>query len=115
MNIKPSNMEDNNYGLLQGVECRYVKTDPEIIESIAKKREIEPVRVKSMMRYNIFTIKQFSDLTGLAISSIVNKTRPISRNGEWSTDLDFCYPFQDKKDTGPKFIIRNTKSEKYLQ
>lgn len=108
-------MDKESFGLIQGVEIRLVKTDGEVIDSIAALRALDPVKVKSMMRYNVFTIRQFSELSGLATSSIVNKTRPISRDGQWVTDLDFCYPFQSKDDTGPKFIMRNEKAEKCLK
>jgi hypothetical protein len=106
---------EEKFGLMQGVECKFVKTDPEIIEAIAKRQNIDTLKVKSMMRYNVFTIRQFADLSGLAVSSIINKTRPLIREGELSTDLDYCYPHQDATDSGPKFIVRNEKSEKYLQ
>lgn len=107
--------EKKEFGLLSGVECKFVKTDPEIIDAIAARINLDPAKVKAMMRYNIFTVKQFSELSGLAISSIINKTRPINRENGWETDLDFAYPFADSKDSGPKFIVRNEKSEKYLK
>ena len=110
-------MEDK-FGLITGIECKYVKTDPEIIEAIAKRTGIDPLRVKSMMRYNIFSVLQYSELSGLAVSSILNKTRPSIVNkedGALGTELDFIYPFQTKDQSAPKFIVRNGKSEKYLQ
>jgi len=45
---------EEKFGLVLGVECRFVKTDPEIIEAIAKRIGKEASRVKSMMRYNMF-------------------------------------------------------------
>ena len=110
-------MEDK-FGLITGIECKYVKTDSEIIDAIAKRTGIDPLRVKSMMRYNIFSVLQYSELSGLAVSSILNKTRPSivdKRTGAWGTELDYCFPFQDCNDNGPKFILRNEKAEKYLK
>ena len=109
---------EEKFGLITGIECRYVKTDPEIIEAIAKRTGIDQQRVKSMMRYNIFSVLQFSELSQLAVSSILNKTRPSIVNketGDLGTELDFCYPFQTKNQSGPKFVVRNEKSEKYLK
>jgi hypothetical protein len=103
------------FGLIQGVECKFVKTDPEIIDAIAKRQNIDSTKIKSMMRYNVFTIRQFADLSGLAVSSIINKTRPLERDGVLNTDLDYCYSHQDATDNGPKFIVRNSKAEKYLK
>lgn len=109
---------EEKFGLITGIECRYVKTDPEIIEAIATRTGIDAQRVKSMMRYNIFSVLQFSELSQLAVSSILNKTRPSIVNketGELGTELDFCYPFQTKNQSGPKFVVRNEKSEKYMK
>ncbi|MDX9913921.1 MAG: hypothetical protein RBS77_05060 [Candidatus Moranbacteria bacterium] len=109
---------EEKFGLITGIECKYVKTDPELIESIATRTGITPQRVKSMMRYNIFTIGQFAELSDLAVSSILNKTRPSvvdKETGALGTELDYTYPFKSAKMDGPKFIIRNEKSEKYLR
>ena len=67
-------------------------------------------RVAKMLRKNMWTLQQFRDLTGLKEGSITNKTRPTFKEGEVVTDLDFCYPFEDLKGTGPKMIVRNEKS-----
>lgn len=107
--------QELKFGLLKGIECKFVKTDPEVVSAIAQKLDIEPERVKSMLRYNIFTINQFMALTGLADSTIRNKIRPTIINGELNTELDYCYPFQTPTNYGPLFIIRNEKSEKYLR
>jgi hypothetical protein len=109
---------EEKFGLITGIECRYVKTDPEIIEAIAKKIGKEPAQVKPMLRYNIFTVSQYACLSGLAVSTILNKTRPSivdKSTGAWGTELDYCFPFQDCNDNGPKFILRNVKAEKYLK
>lgn len=106
-------MEDK-IGLIQGVECKFVKTDTALIELIAEQRELPLDFVRGVMRYNIFTVNQFSQLAGKAISSITNMTRPIYRDGKLVVDLDYCFPFADKEGTGPKFIYRNQKSERLL-
>lgn len=109
---------EEKFGLVTGVECKYVKTDPDLIESIVARTGIPFQKVKSMMRYNIFTIGQFAELSQLAVSSILNKTRPSvvdKETGALGTELDYTYPFQSAKMDGPKFILRNQKSEKYLK
>ena len=109
---------EEKFGLITGIECKYVRTDPEVIEAISKRTGIDSARVKVMMRYNIFTIGQFAELSQLAVSSILNKTRPSIVNketGALGTELDYTYPFQSGKTEGPKFILRNEKSEKYLK
>ena len=104
-------------------EVRLVKKDDELIHRIVEARGIALIEwmdptplqiIINMLRYNIWTMTQFSELTGLAISTIANKCRPVYKDGELITDLDFCHPFADMKGTGPKFIIRNEKSERYL-
>jgi len=107
---------DNKIGLIDQ-EVRLIKRDDELTRRILSERSIEvekEERVREMLRYNLWTITQFSDITGLAISTIANKCRPVYKNGVLMTDLDFCYPFADIQGTGPKFIVRNEKSERYL-
>jgi hypothetical protein len=109
---------EEKFGLITGVECGLVKTEKETIESIANMRALDPQYVKTVMRYNIFTINQFADLAGLSVSGVLNKTRQPVRNKEnteWVADLNYCYPFSDKENEGPKFIVRNEKSDKYLK
>lgn len=109
---------EEKLGLITGIECRFIKTDPELLESIAKRIGSTKKKVKAMMRYNVFTISQFSDLSKLDESTIINKTRPsiIDRTtGVLGTALDYCFPFSSIKSTGAKFIVRNEKSERYLK
>ena len=108
---------EEKFGLIKGVECKFVKTDPELIETLSKKLELSIDRTKEIMRYNMFTVNQFAQLTGLAVSSITNKARPSinNENGSLGTELDYCLPFSDKYNEGPKFIIRNEKAEKLLK
>ena len=106
---------EKKFGLIQGIECRFVKTDPAIVDAISEKTNLTKEKVRSMLRYNVFTISQFQDLTGLADSTIRNKMRPSFINGELDTELDYCYPFEHSTNVGPTFILRNEKSEKLLR
>ena len=109
---------EEKFGLITGIECKFIKTDLEIIESIATRTGIDATRIKVMMRYNIFTVNQFANKSGLSVSTVLNKTRlPVmnKENGLWGVELDFCFPFSDLENEGPKFIVRNEKSEKYLK
>jgi len=106
---------EEKLGLITGIECKFVKTDPSLIESLANRTGMTTDKIKGMMRYNIFTVNQFSQLTGKAISTITNLTRPIYRNGVLVADLDVCFPFEDNVSLGPKYVVRNEKAEKYLK
>jgi hypothetical protein len=73
-------------------------------------------RVRNMLLYNMLTVKQVCDLTGLNITTISNKTRPKYNNeGELVTELDFCHAFTDITGSGPKFILRNEKLDLLLR
>jgi len=106
---------EEKYGLLKDVECKFVKTDPTIIEAMSKRLDIPINQMKHMLRYNMFTVSQFADLSQLAVSTITNKTRPLMIDGKYDTELDYCYPYQDKEGNSPKFIVRNEKAEKYIK
>lgn len=106
---------EEKIGLIKDIECQFVKTDPAIIDIIVARTGIDANTVRKMMRYNIFTIRQFATLKGVSISHILNKTSPSVINGTIGTDLDFCYPFGSPEEEGPKFIYRNEKSEQYLK
>lgn len=98
----------------KSVDVRLVKTDPDVIKKISEKTGIEILKVKQMMRYNIFTVNQFADLSQLNLSTVNYKTRPALVKGMLTYELDTVYPFQDEENPGPKFILRNQKSEKYI-
>lgn len=109
-------MEEKS-GLVIGVKICLVKTDTDIIQHISKRTGIDPSRVKEMMLYNVFTISQFSDLCGLAESTLRNKIRPTKMDkatGTWVTELNFCYPHPNRFGESPLFIYRDEKSLKYL-
>lgn len=108
-------MEEKKFGLIPGVVCTLKKTEPSIIDAISKKTGIPADRVKKMMLYNILTINQFSQLSEMPISTVTNKTRPAFVGETINTELDWCFPFSDKDNEGPKFILRNEKSEKFLK
>lgn len=99
-------------------ELRLVKKDEELIRAIIKKRgwsEESYDRVRDMLRYNVLTMKQASEITGLDVTSIANKLRPKVKNGEMSTELDSTYPFKTLDEVGPKFIVRNEKFESQIK
>jgi hypothetical protein len=108
-------MEEKPFGLIKGIKCQLKRTDKETIDRLSQKTQISPEKLTEMLFYNMFTVAQFSKLTGLSVIDIHNKMRAGIKNGEYNTELDFCHPFSDTENDGPKFIIRNEKSEKYLQ
>lgn len=107
---------EEKFGLIKGMRCQFHKTDPELIKALSKKTGIDEDRIKTIMLYNVFTISQFALITNLAVSTITNKTRPLMIDGKYDTELDYCYLYPDKEgNDGPKFVVRNEKSEKYLK
>jgi hypothetical protein len=106
---------EEKFGLIKGVKCQLHKTDPELIKALSRKTGIDVEKMKAMMLYNVFTVSQFADIAGLAVSTITNKTRPLMIDGKYDTELDYCYLYPDKEGDGPKFVIRNAKSEKYIK
>jgi len=98
-------------------EVKLVKKNEELTSKIMEHRKISEDKAQvvfNMMRYNMWTIKQFCDLTGYVESSISNMMRPKLVKGEYITHLDHCFPFQSLEKDGLKFIVRNEKSEKLL-
>jgi len=103
-------------GLIKS-SIRLIKKDEELEVRVMNKHEIpneDRELIRDMLRHNVWTIRQYADLTGLAESTIANKCRPGYKNGQLMTELDFCYPFADLEGMGPKFIVRNEKSEALL-
>lgn len=105
-------------GLLN-VEISLVKRDIELEQKIIEKLQIDEVlipKLRKMLRYNVWTINQFADISGLAVSTINNLTRPLfdKTTGTMATGLDYCYPHEYFGSLGAKMIVRNEKSEKYL-
>jgi hypothetical protein len=106
---------EEKIGLVKGIECKFVKTEPALIDALAQKTGVDVEKIKVILRYNVFTINQFALLTGLSVSHILNKTRPSVINGKPDTELNFCYPFLDEEGDGPKFIFRDEKAERLLK
>jgi hypothetical protein len=91
---------------------RLVRKDLDLVENIVNSLNMDNDRIPiitEMLRYNVLTTKQVSELSGLAVSSITNKTRPVYKGGELMTELDFTFPFRTLTESGPKFIIVNEK------
>lgn len=108
------------HGLIRGVEIRLVKHDEVLYDHIIKSRNIldeeQQVKIKDALRYNVFSLSMFSDMSGLAKSSISNKMRVLQDTaGEFYTDLDYTYMFSGIKSLGFKFVLRNEKSERVLK
>jgi hypothetical protein len=108
------------------IQVAFVKTDPELIKKLFARLSTEECegcespykneqQVKTLMRYNVWTVDQFSDVSGLAVSSITNLARPQFVGDKLCVKLNVCFPFPDSDGRGPKFIVRNAKSEKYLK
>lgn len=116
---------EEEFGLIN-TEVVFVKTDPEIIKKLFARLSTEECKdckspykdekqVKALMRYNVWTVKQFSDVSGLDVSTITNLARPAFIGNKIGTKLDLCFPYPDSDGRGPKFIFRNEKSERYIK
>lgn len=104
-------------GEIKDVIICFVKFDHELIEKLCKKLGKDKEYVIERMRYNVWTIKQFADLTKKSVPTITNMTnRPVFFNDGADTGvaLNHCYPFPGDDHKGPRFIFRDDKSMKYL-
>lgn len=98
------------------MEVSLKKVDPEQVSHIAHKHNIEPAMVHKMLRHSCWTVKQFADLTGKTVSTINREMNYGSlKGGSMIPTLNACYPFEDKDGDGPKFVLRDKKSEEFLK
>ena len=95
-------------------EVKLVKISTELLEKISRKMNIAPVEIQQMIRHNVFTITQFAQLCGKKVSTINKLSEQKVKGGEVVSSLDLAFPFPDFVGKGPKFILRNEKSEQYL-
>lgn len=112
---------------MENLEIEFVKTDPKIIKALFARLSTEDCKgcknpysdvkqVRTLMRYNIWTIKQFSDVSGLTLSGVNNLLRPSIVGGKLvNAKMDVCFPHPDSDGHGPKFIVRNERSERYIK
>lgn len=108
------------HGLIKGVEIRLVKFDESLYNKIIETRNIlsedDRAVVREALRYNVFSITAFSDISGIPKSTITSKMRPsLDASGEIYTELDYTYLFSGLHNNGFKFIVRNEKSEGILR
>ena len=99
------------------IEVGLKKINPELIERIIKARGIEDRhKAVKMMRHSCWTVKQFADLTGKTVHQI-NKALNYGsmKGGELRPTLNVCFPFVDLDGDGPKFVLRDSKSEKFIE
>ena len=105
------------------IEVGFVKTDPELIKKLfarlkskkGKRAYTDEKQIKTLMRYNVWDVNQFSDVSGLDISTINNLTRPQVVEDRIVFKLNSCFPFPSSRGRGSKFIVRNEKSEMYIK
>jgi len=95
-------------------EVKLVKIDSSLVDKISQKRGVAPMQVAKMIRHDVFTINQFAELCGKSVSTINKLTEQKLKEGEVISGLDLIFPFPNFDTKGPKFILRNEKSEQYL-
>lgn len=122
-------MKEQRKGILN-INVAFVKKDPILNKKLYERINFEAgyeeseekwmteAEVENLMRYNVWTVDQFCNVSGLSVSTITNLTRPFfikEDSDEVDVKLDICFPFSDAEGKGPKFIVRNSKSEKYIK
>jgi len=122
-------MKEQRKGILN-INVAFVKKDPILNKKLYERINFEAgygeteekwmteAEVENLMRYNVWTVDQFCNVSGLSVSTITNLTRPFfikENSDEVDVKLDICFPFSDAEGKGPKFIVRNSKSEKYIK
>lgn len=122
-------MKEQRKGILN-INVAFVKKDPVLNKKLYERINFEAgyeeseekwmteAEVENLMRYNVWTVDQFCNVSGLSVSTITNLTRPFfikEDSDEVDVKLDICFPFSDAEGKGPKFIVRNAKSEKYIK
>jgi len=107
-------MEDSNVGLIE-ITPLLCKTDPKLIEEIAKKRGILLGRAKRMMMNNRWTVKQFADLIGKTTQYVHHLLKPEVKSYGIEAKLNHCLPYLTANDEGPLFVVRDESSEKFLR
>lgn len=109
-------MEEEIVNVVSEMECKFVKTDMALIEGIASKQKLSMDLIRRCLRYNIFTVKQFATLAGITVGAVTNLTRPTFSDSKIiPPKINYCYPFPDNEGTGPKYIVRDERSEKYFK
>lgn len=116
----PNNGEtrEASIGEVKDVIISLVKLDNDLISKIVSKMGMDTLPgydyVKRRMRYNVWTVDQFCELTSKSVPNITILTKKIVMQGTApSAALNYCYPMEGKT-KGPKFIYRNVKSIAYL-
>lgn len=95
-------------------EVKLVKIDSNLLEKISRRLNKAPAQIQAILRHNVFTITQFAQLCGKKVSTINKLSEQKVKNGQVVSSLDLAFPFPDFEKEGPKFILRNEKSEQYL-
>ena len=83
--------------------------DPEVKRILKRRRKLTDEQIDKVFVYNIITINQFRDLTGLTPSNISYHSTPRHIKGDMKSNLDILFPFPDNTGQGLKFIIVNEK------
>lgn len=110
---------ENKIGVIED-EIKFVKKDESLARRIIKAREWNAdeetlTKVFDMLRYNMFTVGQFSSLSGLENPTIEYHLRKrFDKDGKVVCNLDCCFPFKNMKSKGPKFIYRNERALKII-
>lgn len=98
-------------------EIRCTRPAQKLVLAISrKKRGLELADIKSMLGYNILTIKQLSELTGEREDriSVLSLDNPNPRAHKNKCKLSRVYPFRSSERTGPVFILRDEQCDQFI-
>jgi hypothetical protein len=79
------------------VEITRVKTPEDIIVRVSMLRGIPEQEVAKMMSYNVLTVEQVAELTGLQAREVIEYTTPKWEKGKLVSRLTKCYPFPSRR------------------
>ncbi len=84
-----------------------------------KRKDIPCDQVRQMLSYNVISIGQLSDLTGVTASTLTSMSVPkINPNARYKLSLTRVYPFPEHKDgnykPGKLFILRDKECDRLI-
>ena len=103
------------------VQIAYKKIDDKVVNAVVEKSLLTKDEAEKILRYNIITPVQLSNITGVKLITINVKRSMRLRSGKVQRDLKVCYPFYQKKEEqkrdnqGPIFIYRDEDCESFIR
>ncbi len=90
-------------------------TPKAILTAISEKRNIPFNTVVKMMRYNVLTVKQLSQITGVSVVDIMNWTKAGKKTLPKITEVGVFVEFDAAENRGPLCILRDERTENIIK